>query len=558
MGNKRRRKDKKRKQGDDSDSAAICTGDTKDTTFNNISVDSETNDNTCNISPPIWTAEFVENIQKHVPTSNDVALPSINDIGLQIVRGTLEKISSKRYKKARKNNKSTSSIKATPIQLRLWPALLNSFQSTTSQMNVVGISPTGSGKTQSYSIPIITKCVHTLLQSTKQQLKQNKSTNVHGLVLVPTRELAIQVAMELHLAAKVANKYMSKCCTKSSLNVDSLSIYGGADIDAQINTLLGKDSSDQTSSSLVVAATAGRLLDILKQTEKNVAEVAFSNLQAIVYDEADRIAINVDMANQVDEILSILKSVRTKNSTDIVSCLVSATLPDKAKDVCERWVAKPRVIIKVNSVKVGDKKQVTEQQLDTETTKTSGDNGEDAADSNKPKIPQAEEEQDKKKQNIPSSLDLSSIPSNIVQTLHVCSAHKKPKKLILTLQRIYMKKDEKSRGERFSANNRLTIVFFGQIKTVKYMSKLLIKEGLRCVELYGSLQQADREKRLLEFKAGEILFNKYVLYENECCDTKNISHIFHLIQSIRRQNAHTTRYRYSCTRYSHFKRQLCC
>ena len=79
-----------------------------------------------------------------------------------------------------------------------------------------------------------------------------------------------------------------------------------------------------------------------------------------------------------------------------------------------------------------------------------------------------------------------------------------------------MKKDVKSRGERFSANNRLTIVFFGQIKTVKYMSKLLIKEGLRCVELYGSLQQADREKRLLEFKAGEILFNMCCMRRMSC------------------------------------------
>ena len=508
MGNKRRRKEKKRKR-DDSDTAAICSGgDTKDTTASNISVDIETDNNTIT-SPPIWTAEFVENIQKNIPTNEEI-IPSLNDIGLQIVRGTLEKISSKKYKKAQKNNKSNEtslSVNATPIQLRLWPALLTSFQST-SQMNVIGIAPTGSGKTQSYSIPIISQCVHTLLQSTKQQ----RSTNVHGLVLVPTRELAIQVAKELHLAAKVANKYMSKCCTKLSLNVDSLAIYGGADIDTQINTLLGKDddSSDQTNS-LVVAATAGRLLDILKQTEKNVAEIAFSNLQAIVYDEADRIAINVDMANQVDEILSILKSVRTKPSADIVSCLVSATLPDKAKEVCERWVPRTRIVIKVNSVKVGDKKHVTEQQLNTETTKTSKDHEDVTGSDTETKIPQAEE-QGKKKRNIPSSLDLSSIPSNIVQTLHVCSAHKKPKKLILTLQRIYMKKDEKSRSERFSANNRLTIVFFGQIKTVKYMSKLLVKEGLRCVELYGSLQQADREKRLLEFKAGEILYY-YVLYE---------------------------------------------
>ena len=105
--------------------------------------------------------------------------------------------------------------------------------------------------------------------------------------------------------------------------------------------------------------------------------------------------------------------------------------------------------------------------------------------------------------NASRNLDLSSIPSNIVQTLHVCSNHKKPRKLILTLQRIYARKDE-GKG-RFTSNNRLTIAFFGQIKTVKYVSKLLVKEGLRCVELYGSLHQTEREKRLLEFKSGEVM-----------------------------------------------------
>jgi ATP-dependent RNA helicase DDX5/DBP2 len=106
------------------------------------------------------------------------------------------------------------------------------------------------------------------------------------------------------------------------------------------------------------------------------------------------------------------------------------------------------------------------------------------------------------KRNSEQNLDLSSIPSNIVQTLHVCSNHKKPKKLIITLQRIYKKQNEVKVG-RFTVNNWLSIVFFAQIKTLKYVSKLLIKEGLRCVELYGSLNQMEREKRLLEFKSGK-------------------------------------------------------
>ena len=396
----------------------------------------------------------------------------------------------------------------------------------------------------SYSIPIISHCVRTLLlcyHRTKHQHNTitkhtNNSTMVHGIVLVPTRELAIQVSKEIHLVAKVANKYLSKYCRSfkddngddasdtTTMRVDSLPIYGGVDIGTQIASIVGSSlSSNNHETLLVLAATAGRLLDILKQTShqeessSTVAEVAFSNLQAIVFDEADRIAVNSDMASDVDEILTILKNVRMKNitaSTDagtkggILSCLVSATLPAKAKEVCDKWVPKTRVVVKVDSVNVGDKKQLQKLDFATKTSNESkgsesGDNRNDEVSSKK--MPSDADDQDKEMRYTAQNLDLASIPSNIVQTLHVCSSHKKPKKLILTLQRLYMKKktDTKSRGERFSANNRLTIVFFSQIKTVKYVSKLLVKESLRCVELYGSLQQSDREKRLLEFKAGK-------------------------------------------------------
>ena len=411
----------------------------------------------------------------------------------------------------------------------------------------------------SYSIPIISHCVRTLLlcyhqakqqqqssssfSSTRQHntiTKHNNSTMVHGIVLVPTRELAIQVSKEIHVVAKVANKYLSKYCRSfnddnndnhndndddasdtTTMRVDSLPIYGGVDIETQIASIVGSSSSSSTNhnTSLVLAATAGRLLDILKQTSHSkvesstVAEIAFSNLQAIVFDEADRIAVNSDMASDVDEIISILKNFRVNYNSEsadgtkweIVSCLVSATLPDKAKEVCEKWVPRTRVVVKVDSVNVGDKKQ--QQKLDM-ATKTSEESKETEGGGNNdevsPKKMQSADDQDKKMRHSAQNLDLASIPSNIVQTLHVCSSHKKPKKLILTLQRIYMKKKTDTHGERFSANNRLTIVFFSQIKTVKYVSKLLVKEGLRCVELYGSLQQSDREKRLLEFKAGKM------------------------------------------------------
>ena len=542
--NKRRRKSSKK--------AAASSPTADDTTKSNNGVRVYI-ESTTDVSPPpsAWSANFVQNIDKKTPiysnNKDDDIIPSVMDIGSQMVKGTLERISSKRNKKARKSSSkdvlqgaSSSDAKPTDVQLNLWPALLHSFQSKVNDssstnhhhLNVVGIAPTGTGKTLSYSIPIVSHCLHTLLSI--PATNSTNSINVHGIILVPTRELASQVSKEMNVVAKVANKYIAKYYKNAATDddvkekkIESMAIYGGVDIETQIATLLGKGEEKESScghTSLVVAATAGRLLDILKQTNSedestvSSAASAFANLQAIVFDEADRIAVNTDMASQVDEILSILKSVRKDSSSsgDVVSCLVSATLPDKAKEMCEIWVPRNRIVVMVNSVKVGDnEKQSIKKKFDSDCNATKEDNDEES-----PKaMSAAEEEQGSKKRN---NLDLSSIPSNIVQTLHVCSAHKKPKKLIVTLQRIYKPKHQQqqqqrsssssSNGERFSANNRLTIVFFKQIKTVKYVSQLLVKEGLKCAELYGSLPQSEREKRLLEFKAGkrEVKLTDYV------------------------------------------------
>eukprot|EP00571_Detonula_confervacea_P005098 CAMPEP_0172325280 /NCGR_PEP_ID=MMETSP1058-20130122/53575_1 /TAXON_ID=83371 /ORGANISM="Detonula confervacea, Strain CCMP 353" /LENGTH=658 /DNA_ID=CAMNT_0013041779 /DNA_START=138 /DNA_END=2110 /DNA_ORIENTATION=+ len=506
MGGNRRHDRRKAKDTSGNTDSNSCDDSTKDKNAGIIvHLESNTTDDSdSNIeAPPAWSVEFVENIEKKAPKSTISSddIPSVQEVGLQMVRSTLGRISSKNRKKSNKN-KDLPSVKPTPIQLMLWPALLNSFESkacaeSSDFLNVVGIAPTGTGKTMSYVVPIVSHCIRTLLcQAHSPQSKH--STKVHGLVLVPTRELAIQVSKEFNVSAKVANKYLSKVNT-SSMKVESISVYGGVDIESQKCSLLGKEESSSSQRSLVVAATAGRLLDILKQSDSDEESVAlaFDNLQAVVFDEADRIAVNADMAGQVDEILSLLKNARvnktgsSQDDADIVSCLVSATLPEKAKEMCEKWVPRTRVVIKVDSVKLGEKQSTN----GPNTTKTSEDDDcGDTADS-------AADEQGKKENAALHGVDLSSIPSNIVQTLHVCSNHKKPKKLILTLQRIYMNKNAQS--GRFSANNRLTIVFFGQIKTLKNVSKLLVREGLRCVELYGSLHQTEREKRLLEFKAGK-------------------------------------------------------
>ena len=156
---------------------------------------------TSNYHPPVWSVDFVENIEgrRKSPESVDVdasttttasgASLSIADIGLHIARGTLDRISKRNNRKHNKSrlttndddddddaggtpglsskiddDNTTAKAKPTPVQLRLWPALLDSLESrwssriastttTTgippppaSPLNVVGIAPTGTGK----------------------------------------------------------------------------------------------------------------------------------------------------------------------------------------------------------------------------------------------------------------------------------------------------------------------------------------------------------------------------------------------------------------------------
>lgn len=434
-------------------------------------------------APPTWTVEFVQNIEKIEPSDllGSVNAPSVMDIGLQIVRGTLERMSEKKHRQSKNQSSygvSSSTVKLTPspVQLRMWPALLTSFESNvqpnkgiSSAWNVVGIAQTGSGKTMAYVIPIISCCVQRLLHQFHSRTQSTTSeTSVHGVVMVPTRELAIQVSKEFDVAGKVANKLLSKATESqeviTEMKVESVAIYGGVDVQTQIQQLgfsgrLGKKGNSRRL--LNVAATSGRLLDILKQcaqrddasgVESTSVASAFSSTQIFVFDEADRIAVNPEMSLQVDEILSILKDER--DDDDITTCIVSATLPEKAKETCDKWVRLPRVVVKVGSVKVAEKKR-TDDDSTKDVSAIAGDT----------------------RTKLPDDLDLASIPSHIVQTLHVCSTHKKPKKLILTLQRIYAK-PKNPHGGRSSTNNKLCIVFFAQIKTLKFASKLLAKEGM--------------------------------------------------------------------------------
>lgn len=118
----------------------------------------------------------------------------------------------------------------TSVQKQCWPALL-------SGNNVLAISPTGSGKTLGYSLPAIPHIKHRLLSSSCRLY--DKPAPI-ALILVPTRELAVQVSTALKPLKRL-------------VNISTIAIYGGEDKEKQIDHL------SEGSGHAIVVATPGKI-----------------------------------------------------------------------------------------------------------------------------------------------------------------------------------------------------------------------------------------------------------------------------------------------------------
>ncbi|MDP3058320.1 MAG: DEAD/DEAH box helicase, partial [bacterium] len=178
----------------------------------------------------------------------------------------------------------------TPIQEKALPIAL-------AGRDLIGQAQTGTGKTAAFGIPMIEKINQDMAQ-------------VQGLVIAPTRELAIQVAEELNRIGQFKG-------------VRALPIYGGQDIVRQIMALKLRPH--------IIVATPGRLMDHMRRKT-----VRMPGVKVVVLDEADEM-LNMGF---IEDIENILQEVPTDRQT----LLFSATMPKPIQLLAQRFMREPELV----------------------------------------------------------------------------------------------------------------------------------------------------------------------------------------------------------------------
>ncbi len=175
-----------------------------------------------------------------------------------------------------------------PIQLKTIPVLL-------AGKDIVGQAQTGTGKTAAFALPALQKL-------------EVDNRKVQVLVLVPTRELAIQVAEAFHTYAKFVG------------NVRVLPVYGGQSISQQIKHL--------RSGVQIIVGTPGRVMDHMRRETIDI-----SKLKMVILDEADEM-LRMGFQEDVEWILSHTPETRQ-------TALFSATMPRQIRRLAEKYLDEP-------------------------------------------------------------------------------------------------------------------------------------------------------------------------------------------------------------------------
>lgn len=393
-----------------------------------------------------------------------------------------------------------SVTKPSPVQMQCWPPALYGA-------NVLGIAPTGSGKTLAFCLPIVPHVEAHLEEQKKVHAKRKfsppagKFISPIALILVPTRELALQVVSVL--------KPMKRLC-----GITSGAVYGGLDKNDQLQKL--KASCSEDGQLHVLVATPGRLEDFLYTASAgNSVQLEVSRVTYLVIDEADRM-LTMGFMEQLDAISNCIRPDRQ-------TLLFSATFPGRLREACEGWV-KDAVIVRCSAMEFQDhskNKEVAapEGVAALKEDEESDDEEAEGSDAEDPAANEGDEAAPKAKKvkfegavaansaeegaapaaavDKTSSLTIS---HTVQQKIHVCASHKKPRLLLKYV--IACRETEKTEKVRQAGP---MIIFCNKIKTLKFVHDFLKRQNIRADALHGQLAQHVREAILANFKSVRVL-----------------------------------------------------
>ncbi len=180
----------------------------------------------------------------------------------------------------------------TPIQEKAIPIVLEGH-------DLLGCAQTGTGKTAAFSIPMLQRM---------GRPQEGEARPVRGLILTPTRELALQI-------------YENLCQYGRYLGRISAVIFGGVSQNPQVEAI--QNGAD------ILVATPGRLWDLMGQKLVDI-----STVECFVLDEADRM-LDMGFINDVKRILKFLPKKRQ-------TLLFSATMPEEIAELANNMLHKPR------------------------------------------------------------------------------------------------------------------------------------------------------------------------------------------------------------------------
>jgi superfamily II DNA/RNA helicase len=179
----------------------------------------------------------------------------------------------------------------TPIQEKAVPVIL-------SGRDLIACAQTGTGKTAAFLLPIL------------NFISEKRPVHTHTLVLVPTRELAIQIDQQVQGLAY-------------TLNITSLAVYGGGD-----GTGWDQEKVALSKGADIIVATPGRLISHLNQ-----GYVKFNQIEVLVLDEADRM-LDVGFYDDIMRIISYLPKIRQ-------TLMFSATIPPGIRSLSKHIMKNP-------------------------------------------------------------------------------------------------------------------------------------------------------------------------------------------------------------------------